>query len=34
MRWAPLAGVIQEVREVMPDAPILVVDDASTDGTD
>ena len=29
-----IAGVIREVRGVMPDAPILVVDDASTDGTD
>jgi glycosyltransferase involved in cell wall biosynthesis len=29
-----IAGVIKEVRAVVPDAPILVVDDASTDGTD
>ena len=29
-----IAGVIQEVRGVVPEAPILVVDDASTDGTD
>ena len=29
-----IAGVIQEVRAVLPDAPILVVDDASTDGTE
>jgi glycosyltransferase involved in cell wall biosynthesis len=29
-----VAGVIQEVRSVVPEAPILVVDDASTDGTD
>ena len=29
-----IARVIQEVRSVMPDAPILVVDDASTDGTE
>lgn len=29
-----IAGVIQEVRAVMRDAAILVVDDASTDGTD
>ncbi len=29
-----VAGVIHEVRQVMPEAPILVVDDASTDGTD
>ena len=29
-----IAGVIHEVRGVMPEAPILVVDDASTDGTD
>ena len=29
-----IAGVIAEVRAVMPDAAILVVDDASTDGTD
>lgn len=29
-----IAGVIQEVRAVVRDAPILVVDDASTDGTD
>jgi glycosyltransferase involved in cell wall biosynthesis len=28
-----VAGVIQEVRQVVPDAPILVVDDASTDAT-
>jgi glycosyltransferase involved in cell wall biosynthesis len=29
-----IAGVIREVRGVMGEAPILVVDDASTDGTD
>jgi glycosyltransferase involved in cell wall biosynthesis len=29
-----IAGVIQEVRGVMREAPILVVDDASSDGTD
>jgi glycosyltransferase involved in cell wall biosynthesis len=29
-----IARVIREVRGVMPDAPILVVDDASTDGTE
>ena len=29
-----IAGVIHEVRGVLPDVPILVVDDASTDGTD
>ncbi len=29
-----IAGVIHEVRTVMGEAPILVVDDASTDGTD
>jgi glycosyltransferase involved in cell wall biosynthesis len=29
-----IAGVIQEVQRVAPQAPILVVDDASTDGTD
>ena len=29
-----IAGVIQEVRGVVGEAPILVVDDASTDGTD
>jgi glycosyltransferase involved in cell wall biosynthesis len=29
-----IAGVIREVRAVMPEVPILVVDDASTDGTD
>jgi glycosyltransferase involved in cell wall biosynthesis len=29
-----IASVIQEVRAVMSEAPILVVDDASTDGTD
>ncbi len=29
-----IAGVIHEVRGVIPEAPILVVDDASTDGTD
>ena len=29
-----IAGVIHEVRAVVPQAPILVVDDASTDGTD
>jgi glycosyltransferase involved in cell wall biosynthesis len=29
-----IAGVIREVRGVVPGAPILVVDDASTDGTD
>ncbi|MGB6945359.1 MAG: glycosyltransferase family 2 protein [Bryobacteraceae bacterium] len=29
-----IAGVIHEVRGVMREAPILVVDDASTDGTD
>jgi glycosyltransferase involved in cell wall biosynthesis len=29
-----IAGVIREVRGVMREAPILVVDDASTDGTD
>jgi glycosyltransferase involved in cell wall biosynthesis len=29
-----IAGVIHEVRGVVPEAPILVVDDASTDGTD
>ncbi len=29
-----IAGVIQEVRGVVREAPILVVDDASTDGTD
>ena len=29
-----IAGVIEEVRAVVPDASILVVDDASTDGTD
>jgi glycosyltransferase involved in cell wall biosynthesis len=28
-----ISSVIQEVRAVMPEAPILVVDDASTDGT-
>ncbi len=28
-----IAGVINEVRGVLPDAPILVVDDASSDGT-
>jgi len=28
-----IAGVIQEVREQVPGAPILVVDDCSTDGT-
>jgi glycosyltransferase involved in cell wall biosynthesis len=28
-----IGGVINEVRGVMPDAPILVVDDASSDGT-
>jgi glycosyltransferase involved in cell wall biosynthesis len=28
-----IAGVIREVRSVVPEAPILVVDDASTDGT-
>jgi glycosyltransferase involved in cell wall biosynthesis len=31
---AAIAGVIQEVRGVMHEVPILVVDDASTDGTD
>jgi glycosyltransferase involved in cell wall biosynthesis len=29
-----IAGVIEEVHAVVPDASILVVDDASTDGTD
>jgi glycosyltransferase involved in cell wall biosynthesis len=29
-----IAGVVEEVRGVVGDAPILVVDDASTDGTD
>jgi glycosyltransferase involved in cell wall biosynthesis len=29
-----IAGVVQEVRSVVPAASILVVDDASTDGTD
>ena len=29
-----IAGVIQEVRAVLPEVPILVVDDASADGTD
>jgi glycosyltransferase involved in cell wall biosynthesis len=29
-----IGGVIQEVRGVVPGSPILVVDDASTDGTD
>jgi glycosyltransferase involved in cell wall biosynthesis len=29
-----IAGVIQEVRSVLPETPILVVDDASTDGTE
>ncbi len=29
-----IAGVIREVRGVVPEAPILVVDDASTDGTE
>ncbi len=29
-----IAGVIREVRDVVPDVPVLVVDDASTDGTD
>ena len=29
-----IAGVIHEVQAVVPQAPILVVDDASTDGTD
>jgi len=29
-----IAGVVREVRGVMPGVPILVVDDASTDGTD
>jgi glycosyltransferase involved in cell wall biosynthesis len=29
-----IAGVIHEVQAVVPHAPILVVDDASTDGTD
>ncbi|HTC91095.1 MAG TPA: glycosyltransferase family 2 protein [Bryobacteraceae bacterium] len=29
-----IGGVIQEVRGVVPASPILVVDDASTDGTD
>jgi glycosyltransferase involved in cell wall biosynthesis len=29
-----IAGVIHEVRGVVPEAPILVVDDASTDGTE
>src|SRR5580704_931690 len=28
-----VGGVVQEVRAVMPDAPILVVDDCSTDAT-
>ncbi len=28
-----VAGVIEEVRQVMPGTPVLVVDDASTDGT-
>jgi glycosyltransferase involved in cell wall biosynthesis len=28
-----ITGVIHEVRGVVPDAPILVVDDASNDGT-
>ncbi|HEX5230323.1 MAG TPA: glycosyltransferase family 2 protein [Bryobacteraceae bacterium] len=31
---AAIAGVIHEVRAVVPDGAILVVDDASTDGTD
>jgi glycosyltransferase involved in cell wall biosynthesis len=31
---AAIAGVIHEVREVLPDVPILVVDDASADATD
>jgi hypothetical protein len=30
---AAISGVIREVRGVMPEVPILVVDDASTDGT-
>jgi glycosyltransferase involved in cell wall biosynthesis len=29
-----IAGVVREVRDVMPGVPILVVDDASSDGTD
>jgi glycosyltransferase involved in cell wall biosynthesis len=29
-----IAGVVREVRGVMPGVPVLVVDDASTDGTD
>ncbi|MBV9771587.1 MAG: glycosyltransferase family 2 protein [Bryobacterales bacterium] len=29
-----IAGVIQEIQAVMPETPVLVVDDASTDGTD
>ncbi len=29
-----ISALIREVRSVLPDAPILVVDDASTDGTD
>jgi glycosyltransferase involved in cell wall biosynthesis len=29
-----IAGVVREVRGVMPGVPILVVDDSSTDGTD
>ena len=29
-----IAGVVREVQGVMPGVPILVVDDASTDGTD
>jgi len=28
-----IAGVIEEVHQVLPDAPVLVVDDASKDGT-
>ena len=28
-----VGGVVKEVREVMPDAPVLVVDDCSTDAT-
>jgi glycosyltransferase involved in cell wall biosynthesis len=28
-----IAGIVSEVRDLLPDVPILVVDDASTDGT-
>src|SRR5690349_13243639 len=30
---AAIVGVIEEVHDVLPDAPVLVVDDASTDST-